>query len=167
METFIHHTAKIHPSAVIYDPVIICENVEIGPFCIIGAAPEWKGNEHKREGVIICYNTKITGAVTIDSGAENATYIGHDCFIMKMVHLGHDVIVKDNVTIACGAKIGGHSVIGNNSNIGLNASVHQKLSIPEGCMIGMGAVVTKKTELQPNSKYVGNPARYLSPNIKK
>jgi len=32
-------------------------------------------------------------------------------------------------------------------------------------MIGMGAVVTKGLKTEPHSKYVGNPAKYLGPNV--
>jgi hypothetical protein len=33
-------------------------------------------------------------------------------------------------------------------------------------MVGMGAVVTKKLLTLPNKKYAGNPAKYLSENIR-
>ena len=156
----------VHPTAIIADNVIIGDNCYIGPYCIIGAPPEWKGREEDGKGVIIGNGTRITGHVTIDSGAENRTIIGDNCYIMKGVHIGHDCQIQDNVTISCHALIGGHTIIGDGANIGLGAIAHQKVLIPNGCMIGMGAVITKKTEMKPNSKYVGNPARYLSPNVK-
>lgn len=156
----------IHPSAIIYPNVTIGENCYIGPYCIIGAPPEWKGHEEDSKGVIICDNVRITGHVTIDAGATEPTRIGNNCYIMKGVHIGHDVKIWGNVTLSCHALIGGHSEICENVNIGLGAIIHQKVLVPKDCMIGMGAIVTKKTEMQPNSKYVGNPARYLAPNIK-
>lgn len=162
----IHPSASIHPSAIIYPNVEIGPNVIIGPLCIIGAPAEWKGHEGEDGGVFIGENTRITGLVTIDSGTKSMTTIGGDCYLMKGVHIGHDASIGDNVTIACGAKIGGHAVICHENNIGLNAVIHQQVCVPFGCMIGMGTIVTKKTELQPYSKYVGNPARYLSPNNK-
>lgn len=160
LNTFIHHTA------IIYDDVRIGDNCYIGAYCIIGAPPEWKGREDDGKGVIIGNNTRITGHVTIDSGAEDCTIVGDNCYIMKGVHIGHDAVIKDNVTISCHALVGGHVIVEDGCNLGLGCIIHQKVTIPSGCMIGMGTVVTKKTEMQPNSKYVGNPARYLSPNIK-
>ena len=157
----------IHNTALIADKVIIEDDVYIGPYCIIGYAPEWKGHEHNNCGVVIKSGTRITGHVTIDGGGVNPTYIGKDCYLMKHSHVGHDSLIGDNVTISCGAKIGGHSIIENNCNIGLNAVIHQHKIIPNGCMIGMGAVITKGLEMKPCSKYVGNPAKYLSENIKK
>jgi len=43
----------IHPTAIIGTNVIIEDNVYIGPYCIIGMPPEWKGKEDQDKGVII------------------------------------------------------------------------------------------------------------------
>ena len=173
----------IHPTAIIGDNVILGDNNYIGAYCIIGDPAEhkkyWQYEEQikdygtlkiiqkgqiKRGQVIIGDNNVITGLVTIDAGTEDITTIGDNCFIMKHAHIGHDVIVYDNVTISCGAKIGGHSIIGHNSNIGLNAVLHQFSTIQPGCMIGASAFFKGKSE--PYTKYAGVPAKYLSPNIK-
>jgi UDP-N-acetylglucosamine acyltransferase len=157
----------IHSTAIIGDNVTIEEDVFIGPYCVIGMPPEWKGKESNDFGVIIGKGTRLTGMVTIDSGAEHTTQIGENCYLMKHSHVGHDAVLCNGVTLSCGAKIGGHTIVGNNCNIGLNAVIHQKQIIAEGCMIGMGAVITKKLITTPNMKYVGNPARLLGENIKK
>ena len=83
---------------------------------------------------------------------------------MKHSHVGHDAFINSGVTISCGAKIGGHAEICEGANIGLNATIHQRLMVPEYCMIGMGAVVTKKTQMIPQQKYAGNPAKWLGVN---
>jgi len=154
----------IHPTAIIGENVTIEDDVYIGPYCVIGMPPEWKGKETEAKGVYIGKGTKITGLVSIDSGGENVTYIGSNCYLMKHSHVGHDATLRNGVTLSCGAKIGGHSEIGEGTNIGLNACVHQRVKVPQGCMIGMGSVVTKKTELKPNSKYAGVPAKFIGSN---
>jgi UDP-N-acetylglucosamine acyltransferase len=83
---------------------------------------------------------------------------------MKHSHVGHDAQLKDNVTLSCGAKIGGHSIIEDNTNIGLNAVIHQKVIVPEGCMIGASAFVGKKSVLKPFHKYAGVPVKELGTN---
>ena len=88
----------------------------IGPYCLIGEPPEWKGKEENK-GVVIGARTILTGLVTVDGGAERPTEIGADCYLMKHSHVGHDCIIKDNDTISCGAKIGGHTIIGQGCNI--------------------------------------------------
>jgi UDP-N-acetylglucosamine acyltransferase len=155
----------IHPTSIIGPNVTIEDDVYIGPYCIIGMPAEWKGKEDIDLGVTIGKGTRITGMVTIDSGVNNRTQIGENCYLMKHSHVGHDAILSNNVTLSCGAKVGGHTIIGNNCNIGLNAVIHQKQIIAEGCMIGMAAVITKKLVTTPNMKYVGNPARLLGANI--
>jgi UDP-N-acetylglucosamine acyltransferase len=154
----------IHPTAIIGPNVIIEDDVYIGPYCVIGMPPEWKGKENEDKGVLIKKGTRITGLVTIDTGAEKQTVIGEKCYLMKHSHVGHDAQLGNNVTLSCGAKIGGHSVIGNNTNIGLNAVIHQKINVPEGCMIGASAFVGKKSILRPFYKYAGVPVKEIGSN---
>ena len=157
----------IHPTALIGPNVTIGDDVYIGPYCVIGLPAEWKGRENEDKGVVISDGARLTGLVTVDSGTEQPTYIGENCYLMKHSHVGHDATLESYVTLSCGAKIGGHSVIGESTNVGLNAVVHQKVYVPPGCMIGASAFIGKTLEMQPNSKYAGVPARYLGPNVKK
>jgi UDP-N-acetylglucosamine acyltransferase len=153
----------IHPTAIIYDGITLGNNNYIGAYCIIGAPAEHKKYWGKETGkVIIGNNNIITGLVTIDAGTEDITYIQDNCFIMKHAHIGHDCTIFDNVTISCGAKIGGHCIIEPYSNIGLNAVLHQYAHVHEGCMIGASAFF--KGESEPFTKYAGVPARKLGSN---
>lgn len=166
----------IHPTAIIGPNVTLGDGNYIGPYCIIGLPAEhkkfWPGLErnnwgletHKIGKVIIGNNNIFTGHVTIDAGTEQPTIVQDKCFLMKGVHLGHDVFLGDEVTISCGAKIGGHTVIGSYSNLGLNCVIHQKQIIKEGVMIGMGAVVTRKLDTEPYKTYAGNPAKMIGEN---
>jgi len=43
----------IHPTALIGELVQIEDDVIIGPYCVIGFPPEWKGNEDNNAGVIV------------------------------------------------------------------------------------------------------------------
>jgi UDP-N-acetylglucosamine acyltransferase len=83
---------------------------------------------------------------------------------MKHSHVGHDAVLHDNVTLSCGAKVGGHTIIGKYCNIGLNAVIHQKHEIAKGCMIGMGSVVPLKVKTTPFFIYAGNPAKLIKTN---
>jgi len=154
----------IDPTAVIYPGVVMGNGNIIGPYCIIGAPPEWKGKEYYYGKVVIGNNNRFTGLVTIDSGAENTTQVADNCYLMKHSHIGHDVVLSNNVTLSCGVKVGGHTIVGEHTTVGLNAVIHQKLWIPYGCMIGMGSVVTKKLDLMAGCKYAGNPAKYIGEN---
>lgn len=164
-KTSIHSSAFIHPTAVIGPKVVIEANVYIGPLCVIGFPAEWKGHEHEDMGVLIRAGARLTGLVTVDSGADDRpTIIGAGSYIMKHAHIGHNAIIGANVVISCGAKIGGHAIIKQDCNIGLNAVIHQKQVIEPGCMIGMGSVITRKLVTYPNRKYAGNPAKDIGAN---
>lgn len=156
----------IHPSAVIGDNVSIEEDVYIGPLCVIGFPAEYRNKEHYDKGVIIKRGTRITGLVTIDAGVDHPTIIGANCYLMKHSHVGHDAVIGYEVTISCGAKIGGHTLLNDYCNIGLNAVIHQNQKIATGVMIGMGAVVTKKLVTEPFKTYAGNPAKLIGENDK-
>jgi UDP-N-acetylglucosamine acyltransferase len=160
-----HSNSQIHPTAVIHEQVIIEDNVYIGPNCIIGYPAEDKGTFPKTPFTVhICSGAKITGNVTIDAGTIRNTYIGRDCFLMKGSHVGHDVIIGQNVTLFCHAIVGGHVEIMDGANLGLGCIIHQRQKIWHYCMIGMGAIVTKKLETEPFCIYVGNPARKIGIN---
>lgn len=165
--TTVHPTAFVHPTAVIGHNVTIEANVYIGPFCIIGFQPEWKGKEREDKGVVILAGARLTGLVTVDSGAEIPTVICRDAYLMKHSHVGHDAFIGYDAIISCGAKIGGHAKICNNAVIGLNAVIHQRKEVPANCMIGMGAVITKGLEMFAGQKYAGNPAKWIGENVKK
>jgi autotransporter-associated beta strand protein len=156
-----------HPTVVIGPNVTIGDNNYFGPYCVIGFPAEHRSYWDKSAGhVVIGNNNKFTGLVTIDAGTETDTIIFNNCWFLKHSHVGHDAIIHDNVTISCGAKIGGHATILANSNIGLNACIHQWVSVPEGCMVGMNAAVTKKLKMEPYRKYAGVPASDIGSNQK-
>lgn len=153
----------IHPTAIIGNNVILGDNNYIGAYCIIGDQAEHKKYWDQPKGIVIIgYNNIITGLVTIDAGTIQPTIIQNNCFIMKHAHIGHDCLLENNVTISCGAKIGGHSVIKEYSNIGLNAVLHQFTIIEQGCMIGASAFIKGATE--EFTKYAGVPARKIGTN---
>jgi UDP-N-acetylglucosamine acyltransferase len=156
----------IHPTAIIYPGVIIEPGAYIGEYCVIGSPPEWKGYEHIEGLVLIMSGARLTVLVTVDSGTHQRTIIGKNAYLMKAVHCGHDSIICDGVTLSCGAKVGGHSIIEKFCNIGLNAVIHQKVRIPEGCMIGASAFVGKKSILKPYHKYAGVPVKELGINAR-
>lgn len=166
MASNIHPSAKIHYTAVIGANVDIGANVEIGPYCVIGLPGEHREAWGTDMGVIIDDNCVLTGLVTVDAGIEAATRIGQGAFIMKHAHVGHDAVIGNQVTIACGAKIAGHVRIDDHANIGLNAVIHQRHHIPTWAMIGMGAVVPLKLKVLQGRTYAGNPATLLGINKK-
>lgn len=101
------------------------------------------------EGSIICAGVILTVDVSI----------GRHTIININSTIGHDVIIKDFVTIAPNASVSGNIVLNDLVEIGTNATLREKLNIYEGAMIGMGAVLTK--DVEKNHIMVGNPAKIL------
>ena len=156
---------NIHPTAVIYDNVDIGKNVYIGAGCIIGAPGEHKGFWNKKgKGVVIMDGTIITGNVCIDAGTSRPTVISKDCFIMKGSYIAHDCFLSKGVTLSAGVKLAGFVEVGINTNLGMGAAVHQRIKIPNNCMIGMNSTVIKDSHLINNGVYVGSPVRYIRSN---
>lgn len=160
----IHESAYIHPTAVIYDGVVIEENVYVGAYCIIGSPAEWKGREDNTGKVIIKKGSRLTGLVTVDSGTHQNTIIGENCYLLKKSHVGHDAVIGEGVILSCNSIIGGHTIIGKHCNIGLGAIIHQSIVIPPFVMIGMGGIVTKKSQVKSFNIYAGNPVKYIREN---
>ena len=169
MEPLIHPTARIHPSAYVADGVRIGANTYIGPFARIGLPAEYRDYRRKESGrVVIGDNCTITGGSCIDSGREGYTLIANGVMVMSNVHIGHDCDIQQDATIAPGAVLGGFTKIGTECWIGINAALHQHSVVPFRCVIGAGAVLTKKHwgTLEPGQAYAGNPARWIGPNKK-
>lgn len=155
----------IHDTAIIHPDVRIGKDVYIGAYCIIGSPAEDKKHWGRNDfSVVIEDGAIITGHCTIDAGTVQDTRIGKDTFLMKGVHVGHDAEIGDEVTIACHSLIGGHCKILKGANLGLGSILHQKSVIGSYSMLGMGTIVTKKSEIKPFTKYVGSPARSIGEN---
>ena len=174
----IHPLAHIHPDAklgdgntimegaIIREGVIMGDNNFVGPYCIIGDAPEKVGWFDKQGSVIIGSNNRFTKQVTIDAGTERSTAIGDNNIFLKNAHVGHDAQISNNSIFSCNSVIGGFTKVSDNCNFGLGSVVHQRLEIPEGIIVGMNSTVTKTSELKPYRKYVGSPVKDIGENVK-
>ena len=173
----------IHPTAIIGDNVQLGEDNYIGEYCVIkgntiignnnrfeafcsiGTEPEHKEYfGEPNQGVVIGNYNTIREFCTINSGCEKPTILHNNIVMLRGSHIGHDSTVYDHCTISCNVLVGGHTLIGYGANIGLGAILHQLSKIGSYSMIGMGAIVTKKVNVQCFGMYVGNPAKYIKEN---
>jgi len=172
----------IHPTSTIDPTVILGKNNYIGPYCYI-TGNTVIGNNNRFEGycsigtpaesrkyfthygeVHIGNNNTIREYVTINAGTWRPTSVGNNNIMLRGSHLGHDVVMENNITLSCNVLIGGHTWIMEGVNCGLGSITHQRVILGAFAMIGMGAIVTKKTPITPGNVYVGNPAKLLREN---
>ena len=90
--------------------------------------------------------------------SRNVT-IGENVLIGLNAQIHHDCRIGESTVISPGAIILGGVTIKVNAFIGAGAIIRQHLTIGEGAVIGMGSIVLH--DIEPNSVYVGNPARLL------
>jgi len=154
----------IGPNCYIGPNVIIGNNNRIEGFSSIGTPPEYRGMTDDFGSVRIGDNNVIREFTTINSSVKKCTEIKNRCLLMKGSHVGHDAVIEDDVTLSCNSLVGGFSHLMKGCNIGLGVAIHQRVVIGAYCMIGMNSCVTRKSEIIPGRKYVGNPARDIGPN---
>ena len=160
----------VGPYAVVTGPCRIGSRNWIGAHAVIGAAPEIRGHapglpwadDNDDAGVEIGDDTTVREFATLHRGTLRPTRVGSRCFVMNKVHVGHDAVVGDDVTLAVSAILGGHVEVGDGANLGLAAVVHQRRVVGPGAMVGMGAVVTR--DVPPYAKAYGAPSRVRGVN---
>lgn len=106
-------------------------------------------------GSILCAHAIVSSNVRIGKHfhANLHSYVEHDC------------VIGDWVTFAPRVSCNGNVHIGDHAYIGTGALIHpgipggRPLSIGEGAVVGMGAVVIR--DVAPHTTVVGNPARVI------
>lgn len=174
----------IHPTAIIGENVALGKNNKIGPycyitgnttigdgnnfeaFCSIGTQAEDYGSKVKKGDLFIGDNNVFREFCTVNEGTSRSTIIANRVKVLRGAYVGHDTIVNNDVVLSANVLIGGHCMVYVGANLGLGAIVHQFSKVGAYCMIGMGAVITKKTICEPGYTFVGNPAHSIGVNFK-
>lgn len=105
---------------------------------VIGGDPQdrkWAGEPTYLQ---IGDDNNIREYVTIHraTGEGNSTIVGNRCYFMAFVHLGHNVTVHDDVTMANSVGVSGHVTVEEMVNIGGMTGVHQFVRIGKLAMVG-------------------------------
>jgi len=108
-------------------------------------------------------NSRIGGGRFIVMGQSNKIVIGTNCMLSDQLELwntdSHPICDMDMNVINPSAPI----IIKNSVWIGAHVTVLKGITIGEGAIIGMNAVVTR--DVQSQSVCVGNPARVVRSNV--
>lgn len=184
----ISRKARIHPSVVLGRNVVIEDGVEIGPDCrigngvcilkgtrlgmgnrigagsMLGTEPQDKHFRGELSYCIIGDHNVVREYVTISraTGESQSTRIGSRNYIMTYVHIAHNDVIGDRVTIASAAQLGGHVEIGDHANVGGLCGIHQHCRIGRHAMLGAKSYLNR--DVLPYTLAAGNRARYYGVN---
>lgn len=147
----------IHPTSIIHRDALIGDEVEIGPFCLVGPGVELRkgtvvqercsiGSEsgtlgEEIQSTVIGTNSIIRSGSVIYSGVLSGNFLttGHNAIIREKSLIG------DRCSIGSGAQLQGGSIIGN--RVRLHSNVH----------IGAGAVLEDDVWLYSNVLLTNDP----------
>ena len=93
---------------------------------------------------------------------EASTVVGNGNFIMMNVHVAHDCVLGDDITIANGVGLSGHVTIEEKVTIGGLTGIHQYVRVGKHSMIGGVSKVV--TDVAPFSTCDGHPAVFYGIN---
>lgn len=170
---WIHDTAEVDPSAIIFPGAYIGPNVKIGEDCVVGpntsiGQPGFgydtddTGERNYRthtKGVIINDDVHIGANTCIDQGRHRPTEIFSGTRIDNLVHIAHNVIIGHRCLVIAHVMIAGSCEIGDDVQISPGAQICDHVKVGDGAHIGLGAVVLK--DVPAGEVWVGNPARKL------
>ncbi len=130
---------------------------EITPIDIISDKAVIDDFSEIAEGCVLCEFSVIKSNVKVGKyfHADRSSNISHDCVIGDFVTFAPHVNCNGNVQISNYVYIGTGAVIKNGTS-------DKPLTIGEGAVVGMGAVVIR--DVKPYTTVAGNPAKIL--NIK-
>jgi len=148
----------VGPHVVIHRDVTIGRDNLLDVGVIIGCAPLHKGYRGERTTVRIGDGNLLREQVTIERayGEGTTTVIGDRNFMMTGVHVGHNVVIGNEVVLTCGALLAGFVHIDDQANLSGNVGVHQFVRI--GRLVMVGGVSMVRQDVPPFVLISGNPA---------
>lgn len=136
----------------------IGENCQIFPFASIGAASQDRKYFGERAFTKIGNGTVLREYVSVHraTGEDEVTAIGDECLLLAYVHVAHNCLLGNHVTMSNLAQLAGHVEVGDHATIGGQAGVHQFTRIGRYAMIGGASKISK--DCPPFFLVEGNPA---------
>lgn len=138
------HTPSIGEGTFVADTAVIVGDVTIGRDSSIWFNAVLRGDVNT---ITIGDRTNIQDGAVIHTLYDGSPH-------PSQTHIGNDVSVGHNAIIHGG-------IIGDNCLIGMGAIILDNAEVPSGCIIAAGALVLSNAKLEPDSLYVGIPARKI------
>ncbi len=136
----------------------IGDDCKVFPFATIGAASQDKKYRGERAYTRVGSRTTIREYVSIQraTGEDQSTSVGDDCLFLAYVHIAHNCVIGNSVTMSNLAQLAGHCVIEDNAVIGGMTALHQFTRVGSYAMVGGASRLTR--DVPPFFLVAGNPA---------
>ncbi|MBV9027727.1 MAG: acyl-ACP--UDP-N-acetylglucosamine O-acyltransferase [Candidatus Eremiobacteraeota bacterium] len=133
------------------------EDCTIYPFSTIGAASQDRKYAGERAFTRVGRRTTLREYVSIQraTGHDEVTSVGDDCLLLAYVHVAHNCVIGNGVTMSNLAQLAGHVHVADNATIGGYTGVHQFTRIGRHAMVGGMTKCTK--DVPPFFLVEGNP----------
>lgn len=151
---------RLGPHVVVHSGTVLGRDNVIGAGAILGMEPQDLKYKGEPTRLVIGDRNRIGAYTTISRGTPSGrgfTQIGNDNYLMAMVHVGHDCIVGDHVTMTQGAGLSGMVTVEDRAVLGGMAGVHQFVRVGRLAMVGAMSKVTM--DVPPFVLVDGHPAR--------
>jgi UDP-3-O-[3-hydroxymyristoyl] glucosamine N-acyltransferase len=170
--TVVGEQVRIGARSLLYPNVTLYRGVSMGEDCILhsgavigsdgfGFAKESNGNWLKVPqlgGVRLGNRVEIGANTTVDRGALLDTELHDDVKLDNLVHIGHNVIVKENTAMAAHVGVSGSVKIGKNCILAGKVGVAGHLELADGVIL-TGATNASKSISKPGIYSSGIPAK--------
>ncbi len=136
----------------------IGEDCEIYPFATVGAASQDRKYHGERAYTKIGNRTVLREYVSVQraTGEDQVTQVGDDCLLLAYMHIAHNCVLGNFVTMSNLAQLAGHVEVADYVTIGGQAGVHQFTRIGRYAMVGGASKITK--DVPPFFLIEGNPS---------
>ncbi len=137
----------------------IGEDCTVYPFATIGAASQDRKYRGERAYTRVGSRTVLREYVSIQraTGSESVTSVGDDCLLLAYVHVAHNCVIGNGVTMSNLVQLAGHVEIGDYALLGGMSGAHQFTRVGRYAMVGGMSKINK--DLPPFFLVEGNPAK--------
>ena len=137
----------------------IGEDCHFFPFVTVGAASQDRKYAGERAITRVGNRTTLREYVSIQraTGADEVTAVGDDCLLLAYVHIAHNCIVGNGVTMSNLAQLAGHVTVEDHVTIGGQTGIHQFTRVGKHAMVGGMSKLTK--DVPPYFLVEGNPCQ--------
>ncbi|MBW7906685.1 MAG: acyl-ACP--UDP-N-acetylglucosamine O-acyltransferase [Phycisphaerae bacterium] len=134
---------RIWPHAYVARYTTLGARCQVHPFAVVGHLPQDVKYRDAPSYAEVGDDTVVREHATIHRATEpdSRTIVGARCLLMSTAHVAHNCVVADDVIMANGALLGGHTRVGPRAFLSGNCAVHQFTRVGELAMIGGGAMV--------------------------